>query len=102
MGGNSAWRETSYREVQVTIQLVDRNGAVQESELYRLNELLQATAARHGLHIVAEDITEALERAQSVDHFCVDVDVLIGLNVVGHGEGSMSSLKSSRKSNPTA
>lgn len=87
------WRETSYREVQVTIQLVDRNGAVQESELYRLNELLQATAARHGLHVVAEDITEALERAQSVDHFCVDVDVLIGLNVVGHGEGSMKLAK---------
>lgn len=87
------WRETFYREVQVTIQLVDRNGAVQESELYRLNELLQATAARHGLHIVAEDIAEALERAQSVDHFCVDVDVLIGLNVVGHGEGGMKLAK---------
>lgn len=87
------WRETFYREVQVTIQLVDRNGAIQESELYRLNELLQATAARHGLHVVAEDITEALERAQSVDHFCVDVDVLIGLNVVGHGEGSMKLAK---------
>lgn len=87
------WRETFYREVQVTIQLVDRNGAIQESELYRLNELLQATAARHGLHVVAEDITESLERAQSVDHFCVDVDVLIGLNVVGQGEGSMKLAK---------
>lgn len=87
------WRETFYREVQVTIQLVDRNGAVQESELYRLNELLAATAARHGLRIVAEDISEALQRAQSVDHFCVDVDVLIGLNVVGHGEGGMKLAK---------
>ena len=83
------WRETFYREVQVTIQLVDRNGAVQESELYRLNELLQTTAAQHGLRVVEEDIPEALDRAQSVDHFCVDVDVLIGLNVVGHGEGGM-------------
>lgn len=87
------WRETFYREVQVTIQLVDRNGAVQESELYRLNELLAATAARHGLHVVAEDIEAALQRAQSVDHFCVDVDVLIGLNVVGHGEGGMKLAK---------
>ncbi len=87
------WRETFYREVQVTIQLVDRNGAVQESELYRLNELLVATAARHGLHIVAEDISEAMQRAQSVDHFCVDVDVLIGLNVVGHGDGGMKLAK---------
>jgi len=87
------WRETFYREVQVTIQLVDRNGAVQESELYRLNELLAATAARHGLHVVAEDISEAMQRAQSVDHFCVDVDVLIGLNVVGNGDGGMKLAK---------
>lgn len=87
------WRETFYREVQVTIQLVDRNGAIQESELYRLNELLSATAARHGMQVVAEDIGEALQRAQSVDHFCVDVDVLIGLNVVGHGEGGMKLAK---------
>lgn len=83
------WRETLYREVQVTFQLVDRNGAVQESDLTRLHELLAATAARHGLHLNTEDVGEALQRAQSVDHFCVDVDVLIGLNVVGNGDGGM-------------
>lgn len=83
------WRETFYREVQVTLQLADRNGAVQEDELNRLCEVLTATAQQHGLKIFCDDIVEALQRAQSVDHFCVDVDVLIGLNVVAQGEGAM-------------
>lgn len=83
------WRDAVYREVQVTMQLADRNGAAQEDELDRLCAVLSATAQQHGLKIVCEDVAEALERAQSVDHFCVDVDVLIGLNVVAHGEGTM-------------
>lgn len=83
------WRETFYREIQVTLQLADRNGAVQEDELNRLCEVLTATAQQHGLKIFCDDIAEALQRAQSVDHFCVDVDVLIGLNVVAQGEGAM-------------
>jgi len=31
-----------------------------------------------------------LERAQAIDRFCVDVDVLIGLNVVARGEGAVN------------
>ncbi|MHB8915978.1 MAG: cell division protein ZipA C-terminal FtsZ-binding domain-containing protein [Thiobacillus sp.] len=84
-----AWRDTLYREVQVSMQLADRNGGVQADELDRLCAVLTATAQQHGLKIVCDDIAEALERAQSVDHFCVDVDVLIGLNVVAQGEGTM-------------
>jgi len=83
------WRDTLYREVQVTMQLADRNGAVQADELDRLCAILSTTTQQHGLKIVCDDIAEALERAQSMDHFCVDVDVLIGLNVVAHGEGVM-------------
>lgn len=83
------WREAFYREVQVTLQLADRNGAAQEDDLNRFCGMLQATARAHGLKVVCDDIAEALERAQSVDHFCVDVDVLIGLNVVAQGEGIM-------------
>ena len=84
-----ARRESLYREVQVSMQLADRNGAVQADELDRLCAAVTATAQQHGWKVVCGDIAEALERAQSVDHFCVDVDVLIGLNVVAHGEGVM-------------
>ncbi len=87
------WREVFYREVQVTLQLADRNGAVQQEELIGLCSLLQTTAQTHGLKIVCDDAAEALQRAQSVDVFCVDVDVLIGLNVIARGEGAMKLTK---------
>ena len=87
------WREAFYREVQVTLQLADRNGAIHEEELNGLCTRLKATAQTHGLKIVCDDVPEAIQRAQSVDHFCVDVDVLIGLNVVARGEGAMKLAK---------
>lgn len=84
------WRDIHYQQVVVTMQLADRNGAVQEDQLSSLCELLQATAQTHGLRIACDDMVDALERAQAIDRFCVDVDVLIGLNVVARGEGAVN------------
>lgn len=84
------WRDAHYQQVLVTMQLADRNGAVQEEQLAALCTLLQGTAHAHGLHLACDDEAEALERAQVIDRFCVDVDVLIGLNVVARGEGAVN------------
>ena len=84
------WREARYQQVTVTMQLADRNGAVQPDQLTALCDLLQATARKLGLRIACDDIDAALERAQAIDHFCVDVDVLIGLNVVARGDGLLN------------
>ena len=84
------WRDVHYQQVVVTLQLADRNGAAQEDQLTALCELLQATAQAHGLRIACDDTAEALERALAIDRFCVDVDVLIGLNVVARGEGAVN------------
>ena len=84
------WRDVHYQQVVVTMQLADRNGAVQEEQLSALCELLQTTAQAHGLRIACDDMVDALERAQAIDRFCVDVDVLIGLNVVARGEGAVN------------
>lgn len=84
------WRDVHYQQVVVTLQLADRNGAVEEEQLSALCELLQTTAQAHGLRVVCDDMAHALERAQSIDRFCVDVDVLIGLNVVARGEGAVN------------
>ena len=84
------WRDAHYQQVAVTLQLADRNGAVQEEQLSALCELLQTTAQAHGLRIACDDMIDALERAQAIDRFCVDVDVLIGLNVVARGEGAVN------------
>jgi len=84
------WRDARYEQVVVTMQLADRNGAVQEEQLAALCDVLQTTAQRHGLRLACDDMVDALERAQAIDRFCVDVDVLIGLNVVARGEGAVN------------
>ncbi len=84
------WREVHYQQVVVTMQLADRNGAVQEDQLSALCAMLQSTAQTHALRIACGDVAEAVERAQAIDRFCVDVDVLIGLNVVARGEGAVN------------
>jgi FtsZ-interacting cell division protein ZipA len=84
------WREVHYQQVVVTMQLADRNGAVQEDQLSALCAMLQSTAQTHSLRIACGDEAEAIERAQAIDRFCVDVDVLIGLNVVARGEGAVN------------
>jgi FtsZ-interacting cell division protein ZipA len=85
-----SWRDVHYQQVVVTMQLADRNGAVQEGQLTSLCRLLQAAAQTHGLRVACDDVDDALERAQAIDRFCVDVDVLIGLNVVARGEGTVN------------
>jgi len=84
------WRDVRYQQVAVTLQLADRNGAVQEEQLVALCDVLQTTAQTHGLRLACDDMVDALERAQAIDRFCVDVDVLIGLNVVARGEGAVN------------
>jgi len=84
------WRDARYQQVTVTMQLADRNGAVQEEQLAGLCGVLQAETQAHGLSLACDDMADALERAQAIDRFCVDVDVLIGLNVVARGEGAVN------------
>ncbi|MDA8127170.1 MAG: cell division protein ZipA C-terminal FtsZ-binding domain-containing protein [Betaproteobacteria bacterium] len=84
------WRDARYQQVVVTVQLADRNGAVQREQLAAFCELLHAVAQTHGLRVTCDDTVDALERAQAIDRFCVDVDVLIGLNVVARGEGTVN------------
>ncbi|NWG75878.1 MAG: cell division protein ZipA C-terminal FtsZ-binding domain-containing protein [Rubrivivax sp.] len=84
------WRDAHYQQLVVTLQLADRNGAASEEQLAGLCSTLTAVANAHGLRVACDDMADALERAQSIDRFCVDVDVLIGLNVVARGEGSVN------------
>jgi FtsZ-interacting cell division protein ZipA len=84
------WRDVHYQQAVVTMQLADRNGAVQEEQLAALCDMLRSVAQSQGLRVACDDIGEALERAQAIDRFCVDVDVLIGLNVVARGDDAVS------------
>jgi FtsZ-interacting cell division protein ZipA len=84
------WRDTHYQEVLAAMQLADRNGAAPEEDLTALGSLLQTIAQTHGLKIACDDVAQAMERAQVLDRFCVDVDVLIGLNVVARGDSILN------------
>jgi FtsZ-interacting cell division protein ZipA len=83
------WSEKHYQEVLVAMQLADRNGAASEEALSGLCNLVRETASANGLKAQCDDLPEGLERARSLDMFCVDVDVLIGLNVVARGDETL-------------
>jgi len=83
------WSDIHYREIVVSIQLADRNGSVSEQELTALCTLVRDAAQPHSLRVICDDFVSALERARVLDLFCVDIDVLIGLNVVARGEETL-------------
>lgn len=71
-----------YIELRAGIQLTDRNGAVSDEQLNAFCEVIRELAAEQFAIAECPDRPEALATAQDLDQFCVDVDVLIGLNVV--------------------
>jgi FtsZ-interacting cell division protein ZipA len=85
---SSAWEAaapatgSSYIELAVALQLANRAGAVSAEQLSGFCTMVEDFAAEQ--HAVAEcpERQPALESALELDSFCVDVDVLIGLNVV--------------------
>jgi FtsZ-interacting cell division protein ZipA len=81
----AGWREDAYTEVALVLQLADRNGAVSEEQLVQLCTQARQLASRYNGVAECPDMATALRRAGELDLFCVDVDVLIGLNVVSRG-----------------
>ena len=81
----AGWREDAYTEVALVLQLADRNGAVSEEQLVQVCNHTRQLASRYNGVAECPDIAAALQRAGELDLFCVDVDVLIGLNVVSRG-----------------
>ncbi|KAB2313599.1 hypothetical protein F8A87_03500 [Betaproteobacteria bacterium SCN2] len=93
--GSPAWEEMSpqsgkrYLEVQATMQLADRDGPAAKHELAALCSLIQELALAHGWQVRCDDTNEAAQRAASLDNFCAEVDVQIGLNIVARGSAML-------------
>lgn len=89
--GGLSWEEVSllpdktYLEVQAVMQMADRDGAALKADLAALCELARELAETHGWQVRCDDADEGSARAQSLDKFCADVDVQIGLNIVARG-----------------
>jgi FtsZ-interacting cell division protein ZipA len=68
--------------VEFGLQLADRSGALSQDQLDQFSRSLYEFAAEEGGAVTCPDKPEALALARDLDLFCMDVDVLIGLNVV--------------------
>lgn len=72
----------SYDQVEIGLQLADRNGAVSHEQLDAFCRALYGFAAEEGGAVTCPDKQDALQAAKSLDMLCMEVDVLIGLNVI--------------------
>jgi hypothetical protein len=71
-----------YVQIEFGMQLADRGGALSPDQLDAFCRALYEFAAEEGGAVSCPDKEEALKLARDLDLFCMDVDVLIGLNVV--------------------
>ncbi len=78
----SSHPRSAYDQVEFGLQLADRSGAVSQDQINAFTRALYEFAAEEGGAVICPDKQEALEHARDLDLFCMDVDVLIGLNVV--------------------
>ncbi len=89
--GGLTWEEVSplndkkYLEVQAVMQMADRAGAALNTDLSALCELAGELAESNGWQVRCDDPGEKSVIALSLDKFCADVDVQIGLNIVARG-----------------
>lgn len=77
----------------VTLQLVDRRGAVTEGELARFYEQLQRVCDQFLAVPRLPSRPEVLARAAEIDQFCADVDIQIAVNVVAKDGGPFAGTK---------
>jgi FtsZ-interacting cell division protein ZipA len=73
---------TAYTALEFGVLLADRTGALTSEQIDRFCRALYEFAAAHGGAVSCPDKQVALQLARELDMFCMDVDVLIGLNVM--------------------
>ena len=77
----------AYDTVELALLLADRSGPVTEVQLDAFCRRLYEFAAEHGGAVSCQDKEDAFQRARTLDAFCAEVDMLIGLNVISPSGG---------------
>ena len=99
---NEPWEEITnesnvesdgYSHLKGCLQLADRGGPISEVNLSKFRDLVQDFASQ--VHATAEcpDIVSAHEKAVTLDKFCADVDVMIGINIISKDNGAFVGTK---------
>jgi FtsZ-interacting cell division protein ZipA len=85
--------EGRYRRLRVGLQLANRAGAVGEEDLVAFCAAVQEVALAVGAEADFPDTDAALARARDLDRFCAEVDIQIGLSVIGSETHTFSGSK---------
>jgi len=78
--------QSEYRRIRVGLQLVDRKGALSDGELSIFHVAMQDLSDE--LMAIADfpPRQPALDSAATLDKFCADVDIQVGINVLSQGQ----------------
>jgi hypothetical protein len=71
-----------YRAVRVSLQLVNRTGALNATQLATFCDAVRGCAGKIPAAATCPDTQAALKSARDLDAFCSEVDVAVGVNVV--------------------
>lgn len=82
-----------YSQLKGCLQLADRAGPVSEVNLSKFRDMVEDFASQ--LNVIAEcpDIAQSHTNAITLDKFCADVDVVLGINVVSKDGGAFVGTK---------
>jgi FtsZ-interacting cell division protein ZipA len=76
--------DRSITGLRIGLQLADRNGPVTVEELQAFRDLVQEWAARLSASAQCPEVESAATRAEALDRFLTETDVMIGINVLAH------------------
>jgi FtsZ-interacting cell division protein ZipA len=76
----------SYTAFKIGLQLADRSGAISETRLIEFQMVLNEIAEQERAVIVHSSIAEGAQQAKELDQFCMEVDQMIGLNILPGGD----------------
>lgn len=75
------------------LQLADRAGPVSEVNLSRFRDMVEDFASQVNAVADCPDISDAHSRAVSLDKFCAEVDVVMGINIISKDGGAFVGTK---------
>jgi hypothetical protein len=82
--------QTLYARFRIALQLVDRGGAISEAKLADFRDLVLGIAKHIKADTAVPDLVKTHHRAVELDAFCAEVDRMVGVNLVPHGERTLS------------
>jgi FtsZ-interacting cell division protein ZipA len=94
---NGLWRDleheqqtSEYRDICLTIQLADADGAVTESELHRFSQMSLEVAEELDRPVIfSMDFDEALTYAKDLDRFRKEMDIILVVSIVARSENGL-------------